>query len=151
MRDFILKFIRGVVEKDNILIDNLIDILNKNELSEIDFQDKDLKIKVKKDIIVEEIVEQEEIIEEFSKEDDDFIYIKSNNIGKFFFYDKTGVPLISVGQNIKIGQTIGFVSTVGIKTPIKSEVAGYVEQILLKNGEITDYGKNLIKLKKVLD
>ncbi|MCI6152812.1 acetyl-CoA carboxylase biotin carboxyl carrier protein [Fusobacterium perfoetens] len=139
------------MEKDNILIDNLIDILNKNELSEIDFQDKDLKIKVKKDIIVEEIVEQEEIIEEFSKEDDDFIYIKSNNIGKFFFYDKTGVPLISVGQNIKIGQTIGFVSTVGIKTPIKSEVAGYVEQILLKNGEITDYGKNLIKLKKVLD
>lgn len=139
------------MEKDNILIDNLIDILNKNELSEIDFQDKDLKIKVKKDIIVEEIVEQEEIIEEFSKEDDDFIYIKSNNIGKFFFYGKTGVPLISVGQNIKIGQTIGFVSTVGIKTPIKSEVAGYVEQILLKNGEITDYGKNLIKLKKVLD
>lgn len=139
------------MEKDNILIDNLIDILNKNELSEIDFQDKDLKIKVKKDIIVEEIVEQEEIIEEFSKEADDFIYIKSNNIGKFFFYDKTGVPLISVGQNIKIGQTIGFVSTVGIKTPIKSEVAGYVEQILLKNGEITDYGKNLIKLKKVLD
>lgn len=139
------------MEKDNILIDNLIDILDKNELSEIDFQDKDLKIKVKKDIIVEETFEQEEIIEELPKENDDFIYIKSNNIGKFFFYDKTGVPLISVGQNIKIGQTIGFVSTVGIKTPIKSEVAGYVEQILLKNGEITDYGKNLIKLKKVLD
>nr|WP_240934801.1 biotin/lipoyl-containing protein [Fusobacterium sp. FSA-380-WT-3A] len=59
--------------------------------------------------------------------------------------------MISIGQNIKIGQTIGFVSTVGIKTPIKSEVAGYIEQILLKNGEVTDYGKNLIKLKKVLD
>lgn len=139
------------MEKDNILIDNLIDILDKNELSEIDFQDKDLKIKVKKDIIVEETFEQEEIIEELPKENDDFIYIKSNNIGKFFFYDKTGVPLISIGQNIKIGQTIGFVSTVGIKTPIKSEVAGYIEQILLKNGEVTDYGKNLIKLKKVLD
>lgn len=151
MRDFILKLVGGVVEKDNILIDNLIDILDKNELSEIDFQDKDLKIKVKKDIIIEEVVEQEEIIEELPKEEDDFIYIKSNNIGKFFFYDKTGVPLISIGQNIKIGQTIGFVSTVGIKTPIKSEVAGYVEQILLKNGEVTDYGKNLIKLKKVLD
>ncbi|NME36192.1 biotin/lipoyl-containing protein [Fusobacterium perfoetens] len=139
------------MEKDNILIDNLIDILDKNELSEIDFQDKDLKIKLKKDIIVEETFEQEEIIEELPKENDDFIYIKSNNIGKFFFYDKTGVPLISIGQNIKIGQTIGFVSTVGIKTPIKSEVAGYIEQILLKNGEVTDYGKNLIKLKKVLD
>lgn len=139
------------MEKSNILIDNLIEILDKNELSEIDFQEKDLKIKIKKDIIVEEVVEQKELAEEFPKEDKNFIFIKSNNIGKFFFYDKTGVPLISIGQNIKIGQTIGFISTVGIKTPIKSEVAGYVEQILLKNGEVTDYGKNLIKLKKVLD
>lgn len=138
--------------EDKIIIDKLIDILTTNELSEINFQDKDFKIKIKKDIIIKEEVQMPEPVEEsIPKEDDSIIYIKSANIGKFFFYDKAGVPLISVGQTIKVGQTIGYISTVGIKTSIKSEVAGVVEQILLKNGEVTDYGKNLIKLKKIID
>lgn len=137
--------------EDKLIIDRLIDILTKNELSEIKFQDKDFKINIKKDIIIKEDIPVIEPVEEVSSEEEDTIYIKSANIGKFFFYDKTGVPLISVGQTIKIGQTIGYISTVGIKTSIKSEVAGTVEQILLKNGEVTDYGKNLIKLKKIID
>ena len=56
-----------------------------------------------------------------------------------------------IGQNIKVGQTIGYISTVGIKTSVKSNVAGSIEQILLKNGEVADYGKKLIKVKKIVD
>lgn len=137
--------------EDKIIIDRLIDILTKNELSEINFQDKDFKVKIKKDILIQEEITEIEPLEEVCEEEDDTIYIKSSNIGKFFFYDKAGVPLISVGQTIKVGQTIGYISTVGIRTSIKSEVAGSIEQILLKNGEVTDYGKNLIKLKKIVD
>lgn len=137
--------------EDKVIIDKLIDILSKNELSEVEFKDKDLKIKIKKELVVKEEAPQETVVEEVKQEDSDVIYIKSSNIGKFFFYDKTGVPLISVGQTIKVGQKIGYISTVGIKTSIKSEVAGSIEQILLKNGEVTDYGKKLIKLKKIVD
>ena len=40
--------------EDKLIIDRLIDILTKNELSEIKFQDKDFKINIKKDIIIKE-------------------------------------------------------------------------------------------------
>lgn len=139
------------MEKDKNIIDELIKILTKEELTEINFEEKEFKIKIKKDF-VEEV--QPEIIEEVVNEpqkNENIKDIKSTNIGKFYFYDKDGKAIISIGQTIKVGQTIGYISTVGIKTPIKSKVAGTIEDILLKNGEATDYGKILIKVKQISD
>lgn len=139
------------MEKDKNIIDELIKILTREELTEINFEEKEFKIKIKKDF-VEEV--QPEIIEEVVNEpqkNENIKDIKSTNIGKFYFYDKDGKAIISIGQTIKVGQTIGYISTVGIKTPIKSKVAGTIEDILLKNGEATDYGKILIKVKQISD
>lgn len=139
------------MEKDKNIIDELIKILTREELTEINFEEKEFKIKIKKDF-VEEV--QPEIIEEVVSEpqkNENIKDIKSTNIGKFYFYDKDGKAIISIGQTIKVGQTIGYISTVGIKTPIKSKVAGTIEDILLKNGEATDYGKILIKVKQISD
>lgn len=137
------------MKKDEKLIEDLIEILTKQDLTEISFSENDFKIKIKRDCVEE--VQKEEIFNEEIlevKEQEDIEEIKSANIGKFYFYDKMGKPAISVGQSIKIGQTIGYISTVGIKTPVKSQVAGVIEEIYLKNGEATDYGKKLIKIKK---
>lgn len=140
------------MEKDKQLIDELIRILTEKELTEVSFEEKEFKIKIKKDIVIEEY--PEEVIEETvgeSAQDSDIKEIKSTNIGKFYFYDKDGKAMISIGQSIKAGQTIGYISTVGIKTPIKSKIAGTIEDILLKNGEATDYGKILIKVRQISD
>lgn len=140
------------MEKDKQLIDELIRILTEKELTEVSFEEKEFKIKIKKDIVIEEYPEEviEETVEE-SAQDSDVKEIKSTNIGKFYFYDKDGKAMISIGQTIKAGQTIGYISTVGIKTPIKSKIAGTIEDILLKNGEATDYGKILIKVRQISD
>lgn len=140
------------MEKDKQLIDELIRILTEKELTEVSFEEKEFKIKIKKDIVIEEYPEEviEETVEE-SAQDSDVKEIKSTNIGKFYFYDKDGKAMISIGQTIKAGQTIGYISTVGIKTPIKSKIAGTIEDILLKNGEATDYGKILIKIRQISD
>ncbi len=140
------------MEKDKQLIDELIRILTEKELTEVSFEEKEFKIKIKKDIVIEEYPEEviEETVEE-SAQDSDIKEIKSTNIGKFYFYDKDGKAMISIGQSIKAGQTIGYISTVGIKTPIKSKIAGTIEDILLKNGEATDYGKILIKVRQISD
>ena len=140
------------MDKDKQLIDELIRILSEKELSEINFEEKDFKIKIKKDLTEEIQTEtvEEEIVQEPEK-DESIKDIKSSNIGKFYFYDKDGKAIISIGQSIKAGQTIGYISTVGIKTPIKSKIAGTIEDILLKNGEATDYGKVLIKVKTISD
>lgn len=128
------------------MIDDLIDLLSSKKLSEIKYEKKDFKIKLKKNIFLDEEFEDKEVFYEEPKKDE-FKYIKSGNIGRFFYLDKDENYIINVGQSIKIGQTIGFISTVGIKTPIKSDIAGTIEEILLKNGETTDFGKKLIKVK----
>ncbi|WP_300359282.1 biotin/lipoyl-containing protein [Fusobacterium sp.] len=140
------------MDKDRDLIDELIRILSEKELSEINFEEKEFKIKIKKDLVeeVKEEITETEIVEEI-KEDVNIKDIKSANIGKFYFYDKDGKAIISIGQSIKAGQTIGYISTVGIKTPIKSKIAGTIEDILLKNGEATDYGKILIRVRQIAD
>lgn len=140
------------MEKDSKLIDNLIEILTEKELTEIKFEDKDFKIKIRKDAVEEKIEEPVEVVEEItSSEDKNVKDITSTNVGKFYFYDKNGQAVISIGQTVKVGQTIGYISTVGIKTPVKSKIAGTVEDILLKNGEVTDYGKVLIKIRQISD
>lgn len=140
------------MKKDKQLIDKLIKILSKNNLTEITFSEKDFKIKIKKDSM-EEVIEKENLnnVVEKEKNYENIKEIKSNNVGKFYYYDKTGNPMISIGQVIKVGQIIGYISTVGIKTPIKSKISGTIEDIYLKNGEVTDYGKSLIKLKEIKD
>ncbi len=141
------------MEKDTKLIDELIRILTEQELTEVSYEEKEFKIKIKKDAAEENIVQEEVIFEDEIQDtnNDNIKSIKSTNIGKFYFYDKDGQPIISIGQSIKAGQTIGYISTVGIKTPIKSKIAGTIEDILLKNGEATDYGKILIKVKTISD
>ena len=141
------------MEKDTKLIDELIRILTEQELTEVSYEEKEFKIKIKKDAAEENIVQEEAIFEDEIQDtnNDNIKSIKSTNIGKFYFYDKDGQPIISIGQSIKAGQTIGYISTVGIKTPIKSKIAGTIEDILLKNGEATDYGKILIKVKTISD
>ena len=141
------------MEKDTKLIDELIRILTEQELTEVSYEEKEFKIKIKKDAVEENIVQEEAIFEDEIQDtnNDNIKSIKSTNIGKFYFYDKDGQPIISIGQSIKAGQTIGYISTVGIKTPIKSKIAGTIEDILLKNGEATDYGKILIKVKTISD
>lgn len=141
------------MEKDTKLIDELIRILTEQELTEVSYEEKEFKIKIKKDAAEESIVQEEVIFEDEIQDtnNENIKSIKSTNIGKFYFYDKDGQPIISIGQSIKAGQTIGYISTVGIKTPIKSKIAGTIEDILLKNGEATDYGKILIKVKTISD
>ena len=140
------------MEKEKHTIDELIRILTEKELTEINFEEKEFKIKIKRDLIEEVqpavVEEAEEIVPE---QNENIKNIKSTNIGKFYFYDTDGKAIISIGQTIKAGQTIGYISTVGIKTPIKSKIAGTIEDILLKNGEATDYGKILIKVRQISD
>lgn len=133
------------MEKEEIMIDELIKILAEKNLSEINYESEELKIKMKKDLV--QNLEEDIVLEEIKEEEPVFTYVKSTNIGRFYFFDKNGSSLLNIGDEIKVGQTIGYISTVGIKTPVKSDKNGVLEEILLKNGDTTDYGKSLIKIK----
>lgn len=127
--------------KENLKkIDELIKVIDEYELTEIKYKNEDLKIKLKKErsVVLENNLES---IEK-SVEKESFKFIKSNGIGECFYNSK-----IKIGEKVKVGEEIGNISIMGVKTPIISDISGEIVEILVKNGMNADYGKNLIKVK----
>ncbi|MGL4307788.1 acetyl-CoA carboxylase biotin carboxyl carrier protein [Cetobacterium sp. SF1] len=139
------------MKKEGFNIESLIKILDKNKLTELDYQDSKLKITIKKPAeAVENIVTQEKkkvSVEKTPKVKDEIIEILSDSIGRFFYKDNSGNSIVSVGDTIKVGQDIGYISTIGVKNIVKSTVAGEIVEIAIDNGGIADYGKVLLKVK----
>lgn len=139
------------MKKEGFNIESLIKILDKNKLTELDYQGSKLKITIKKPAeAVENIVTQEKkkvSVEKTPKVKDEIIEILSDSIGRFFYKDNSGNSIVSVGDTIKVGQDIGYISTIGVKNIVKSTVAGEIVEIAIDNGGIADYGKVLLKVK----
>ena len=126
-------------------IQALIDILKNSNLTEINYEESDIKITLKKPLF-ETKKETKEESKQSNQNKEIIKEVRSYNIGKFYYHDVQGHPVIEVGKKIKAGQEIGYISTVGVKTPVKSNYTGTIKSITLGNGEIADYGKTLLKL-----
>ncbi|MGL4688193.1 MAG: biotin/lipoyl-containing protein [Fusobacteriaceae bacterium] len=132
--------------KDNITTDELIRILDSENLTELSYESPDFNFSVKKTLkldkkakthTIENIVEKE-ILEIYSE-------ILSNGIG--YFYNNSNISL-TLNNNINIGDEIGYILAMGVKSPIISEVSGKVVEILIQDGDVVDYNKIIAKLKK---
>lgn len=131
---------------EKIEVENLIDILNEFGLTELEYQkDENIKVTIKKSpeplIVInkdETNLQRRDIVEK----DENIKTIVSTGIGKFY-YEK---PL-SIGDKIKVGQNIGYILVMGLKTPINATTAGEIKEVLVENEGIVDYGKILLKIK----
>ncbi len=130
--------------KDNVkYIDELVKIMDNNELTEIKYKDNLLKIKLKKEFpIPAEYISEVTEEEESPKSIEEIKQVTSIGIGQYF-YDS----VIKVGDRIKVGQNVGYILIMGVKTPIKSTVNGEIIEILVENGGNVDYGKLLLKVR----
>ena len=54
---------------------------------------------------------------------------------------------VKVGDTVKKGQVIGIVEAMKLMNEIESEVDGVIAEVLVKNGEMVDYGKPLFRVK----
>ncbi|WP_321328952.1 biotin/lipoyl-containing protein [uncultured Ilyobacter sp.] len=127
-------------------VEDLMQILNDTNLTEINFESEDLKIALKRPKLVPVAPQQVEVLESSDevKETKEYKEIKSYNIGKFSYHNKSGKAMIKVGDKIKEGQEIGYISTIGVNNPVTTPYAGTVKEILLEDGSLADYGKNLV-------
>lgn len=126
-------------------VEELMKILTDTNLTNISFEEEGFKIDLRRSYVpvaVQEAV-QAPVVEEAAP-----VYqeIKSENIGNFYFMDKSGSPMIKVGDRIKKGQEIGYITTIGVKSAVKSTLDGVVKEIPLDNGGIADFGKTLVKI-----
>lgn len=130
-------------------VEELMKVLHEQKLTEISYEDSNFKVTIKGPLTAEvkkEIKKEIKNVED-KKEVIKYKEVLSDHIGRYFYVRKDGTPIIEVGQKIKAGQEIGYISTVGVNTTISSNFAGTVEEIYIENGNPVDYGRPLLKIK----
>ncbi|MEY2863910.1 MAG: acetyl-CoA carboxylase biotin carboxyl carrier protein [Pseudomonadota bacterium] len=56
-------------------------------------------------------------------------------------------PFIRIGQTIKAGDTLGIVEAMKIMNPIEATQSGVIEEILVKNGDVVQFGQPLFRFR----
>lgn len=56
-------------------------------------------------------------------------------------------PFVKIGDTVKKGQTLGIIEAMKLMNEIESEYDGVVEDILVENGQMVEYGQILFVIK----
>ncbi len=138
---------------DKKLIKELVENLKEFNLSELEYQDGQTKIKVSKvNNIIEAsktsaVVPQNKAVLKNS-EDVDGIRIKSPIIGTAYLAPEPGAKsFVKIGDKIKKGQTVMIVEAMKTMNHVPSTNDGEVKKILVEDGQPVEFGQTLIILK----
>ncbi|WP_111858395.1 acetyl-CoA carboxylase biotin carboxyl carrier protein [Acinetobacter sp. CFCC 10889] len=67
-------------------------------------------------------------------------------VGVFYAAPNPGeAPFVNVGQTISAGETLGIIEAMKIMNPIEATQSGVVEEILVKNGDVIQFGQPLFR------
>jgi acetyl-CoA carboxylase biotin carboxyl carrier protein len=138
---------------DKKLIKELVDHLSEFNLTELEYQEGQTKIKVSKASKGIEQIKSAAIVSSnktvLNKLDDsDGIRIKSPIIGTAYLAPEPGTKkFIEIGDKIKKGQTIMIVEAMKTMNHVPSTSDGTVEKILVNDGQPVEFGQPLIVLK----
>ena len=139
---------------DKKLIKELVDNLSEFNLTELEYQEGQTKIKVSK--ATKRLVEQNKTSAMVSPNkavlntgnENDGIRIKSPIIGTAYLAAEPGAKkFVEVGDKIKKGQTIMIVEAMKTMNHVPSTSDGEVKKILVNDGQPVELGQTLILLK----
>ena len=138
---------------DKKLIKELVENLKEFNLTELEYQDGETKIKVSKaskgieTTKTSAVVSQNKTVLKNSS-DDDGIRIKSPIIGTAYLAPEPGAKkFVNVGDKIKKGQTVMIVEAMKTMNHVPSTNDGEVKKILVNDGQPVEFGQTLILLK----
>ncbi|TCB66265.1 MULTISPECIES: acetyl-CoA carboxylase biotin carboxyl carrier protein [unclassified Acinetobacter] len=67
-------------------------------------------------------------------------------VGVFYAAPSPGeATFIKVGQTVTAGETLGIIEAMKIMNPIEATQSGVIEEILVKNGEVIQFGQPLFR------
>lgn len=139
-------------------IKEMINLMNEHNLSEIEVEKGDLKIRLKKasasapEVIVERIqpapsiaaTPAEQAPTKLGAEVKKLVEIKAPIVGTFYQAPSPdAAPFVEVDQEIEVGQVVCVIEAMKLMNEIKSEVKGKVVDILAENADPVEYGQIL--------
>ena len=138
---------------DKKLIKELVDNLKEFELSELEYQDGQTKIKVSKASKLIDQVKTSAVVSPNksvlkSSDESDGVRIKSPIIGTAYLAPEPGAKkFVEVGDKIKKGQTVMIVEAMKTMNHVPSTADGEVKKILIEDGQPVEFGQTLVLLK----
>ena len=136
---------------DKKLIKELVNNLDEFNLSELEYQDGDIKIKVGRGI--KKSVEQSKgnVVVSNNKavlsSDEEGVRIKSPIIGTAYLAPEPGAKkFVEVGDKVKKGQTIMIVEAMKTMNHVPSTANGVVKEICVEDGHPVEFGQTIIIL-----
>ena len=138
---------------DKKLIKELVDNLKEFNLTELEYQEGQTKIKVSKASKSVEQVKGSTVVPQNkavlkSSDDSDGIRIKSPIIGTAYLAPEPGAKkFVEIGDKIKKGQTVMIVEAMKTMNHVPSTSDGTVKKILIEDGQPVEFGQTLVLLK----
>ena len=137
---------------DKKLIKELVDNLKEFELTELEYQEGQTKIKVSKaskgveQIKTSAVVSPNKAVLK-SSGDGEGIRVKSPIIGTAYLAPEPGAKkFVEVGDKIKKGQTVMIVEAMKTMNHVPSSSDGVVKEICIDDGQPVEFGQTLIVL-----
>jgi|TARA_A100001037_G_C15028571_1_gene579758 acetyl-CoA carboxylase biotin carboxyl carrier protein len=131
------------------LIKELVTCLEENKLSELEYSEKDIKIKVARNSLKEN--NKIEILSNKAELKEDKITtgieIKSPIIGTAYLAPEPGgKKFVEIGKKIKKGDTVMIVEAMKTMNHVPSTKDGVVKNIVVEDGQPVEYGQTLVIL-----
>tara|TARA_B100001027_G_C16027473_1_gene223957 strand:+ start:10 stop:426 length:417 start_codon:yes stop_codon:yes gene_type:complete len=131
------------------LIKELVNCLEENKLSELEYSEKDTKIKVARNSVKEnnkiQLAQNTDEIKE--RENISGIEIKSPIIGTAYLAPEPGgKKFVEIGKKIKKGDTVMIVEAMKTMNHVPSSKDGVVKKIVVDDGQPVEFGQTLVIL-----
>ena len=131
------------------LIKELVSCLEENKLSELEYSEKDIKIKVARNSIKDnneiQVIQNKNEIKD--KENISGTEIKSPIIGTAYLAPEPGgKKFIEIGKKIKKGDTVMIVEAMKTMNHVPSSKDGVVKKIVVDDGQPVEFGQTLVIL-----
>ena len=134
---------------DKKLIKELVDNLKEFNLSELEYQDGQTKIKVSKAVKTLEssktsaVVSQNKTVLKNSSENDG-IRVKSPIIGTAYLAPEPGAKkFVQIGDKIKKGQTVMIVEAMKTMNHVPCPIDGTLKEICVEDGQPVEFGQTI--------
>lgn len=138
----------------------LIQIVSESNLTEFHYEEKDMKLIMKRDEIIHisdspvdgtahpvVSVKQESLESAAASNGSEEKLITSPLVGIFYSAPaEDAAPYVQIGETVKKGQTIAIVEAMKLMNEIESEFDGSIKEIFVKNGQVVEYGQPLFSI-----
>ena len=133
------------------IIKELTEYLNEFNLTELEYSDKDYKIKVSKNSLTSNYAVKEETVQHAKVENkisSQGKEVTSPIIGTAYLAPEPGAKkFVEIGDKIKKGQTVMIVGAMKTMNHVPSTSDGEIKKILIEDGQPVEFGQTLVLLK----